>query len=188
MSARRTFTQAAAVCIARSRDVVGAAGLAGLAMIAAATIFLTFAWRQHRLDLESPVRAAAMPPADAPDAPNADSPPRRLVLPPASDVPLLLSRIERAAISQGLGWPKAEYAVNAATNEAPGSLEVRCTLKGPYTNVRRFVTALLQDEPTLTLREFSVVRANIDTPDVEAKLAIVVYVADGGASMLEKPR
>ena len=102
--------------------------------------------------------------------------PARLPLPPASDIPLLLTRLQRAALDAGLNWPRADYRINAASDEALATLEVRCALKGPYTAVRRFVTALLQDAPTLTLREFALSRASADAGEVEAKLAIVVYL------------
>lgn len=92
---------------------------------------------------------------------------------------MLLARIERTAVERGLGWPQAEYRFTAATGEAPDNVEVRCALKGPYRSVRAFVTALLMDTPTLTLREFSVSRANSDAAAVEAKLSIVVYLRPG---------
>ena len=74
---------------------------------------------------------------------------------------------------------EADYRVIAATQDTPASLEVRCTLKGPYPAVRTFVTALLQDTPALTLKEFALSRASADVTDVEAKLAVVVYLAAG---------
>ena len=187
MTAARTFAQIGGLRVARLRDLIGIAGLAGCALLAAAATLLVLAWRQHRAELSLPMRDVATTTTTV-VAPPVGTKASRVALPSASDVPLLLSRIERAAIDQGLGWPKAEYQVNTANNETPASLEVRCTLKGPYPSVRRFVTALLQDEPTLTLREFSLTRANIDTPDVEAKISIVVYIADSSASALEKPQ
>jgi hypothetical protein len=89
--------------------------------------------------------------------------------------------MQRAAQEQGLGWPHADYRFNAATEDTPASLEVRCALKGSYPSIRRFVTALLHDTPTLTLREFSLSRASAEAADVEAKLGIVVYLASGSA-------
>ena len=100
----------------------------------------------------------------------------RLRWPSARETPKLLERIERAAVERGLGWPQADYRFVAATSEAPESLEVRCALKGPYKSVRGFVTALLLDNPTLTFREFSLVRPNADAENVDARLTIVIYL------------
>jgi hypothetical protein len=163
------------VIAARAHQRIGAAGLLGVGLLAAATVVFALAWRGHQRDSASTV-AAPSPALIEPRLPTAQP---RLPLPPASDIPLLLTRLQRAALEQGLGWPRADYRLSPAGDEAPASLEVHCTLKGPYPNVRRFVTALLQDAPTLTLREFALSRASADAVDVEAKLSIVVYLASG---------
>jgi hypothetical protein len=163
------------VFAARAHQRVGAAGLLGVGLLAATAVVFALAWRGHQGDLASAV-VAPSPTLIQPRPPTTQP---RLLLPPASDIPLLLTRLQRAALEQGLGWPRADYRINPAAEEAPASLEVHCTLKGPYPNVRRFVTALLQDAPTLTLREFALSRASADAADVEAKLSIVVYLASG---------
>lgn len=168
---------AARVVLVRLHQRIGAAGLAGLLLAALAVVGAGLSWRdQRRFESESrePVRAAgttmvAMTPAGKTAAP--------LPLRPLGDVALLLARMERAAVQQDLGWPRADYRINAATAEAPASLEVHCGLKGPYPNIRRFVTTLLQDTPALTLRDFSLARTGAEAGDVEAKLGIVVYLA-----------
>jgi hypothetical protein len=143
-------------------------------LITAAVLTGGLAWRAHqrweREMLASPVPVAT---------PMRVEQPARIPLPPESDVPRLLTRMQRVAREQGLGWPSADYRLNAATEDTPASLEVRCALKGAYPSVRRFVTVLLQDFPTLTLREFSLSRVSAESAEVEAKLGIVVYVAAG---------
>jgi hypothetical protein len=173
-SARR-IGFAAMVVAARTYQSVGVAGVLGLALCAAAALLFSLAWQQHQRDLAD---AAKPPAATEVEAPRRQAP-ARMPLPAASDIPLLLTRMQRAALDSGLGWPRADYRLNAASEEAPASLEVRCALKGPYPGVRRFVTALLQDAPTLTLREFALSRPSADAADVEAKLAIVVYLSSG---------
>lgn len=174
--AARRLGRAVLVAAARWRDRVGMAGLLGLALLSAAALLYAAAWREHRAEV---ALGATRPwtPMDGPPPPSVATP-----LPPASDIPLLLTRVQRAALEQGLGWPRADYRINPAADDAPASLEVRCALKAPYLSVRRFVTALLQDMPTLTLREFSLSRPNPQAADVEAKLAIVVYLAAGAPS------
>jgi hypothetical protein len=161
----------AMLLLARVVQRAGWHGVAGIALIVAAGIVLWSGSQRHRVETQAPSSSggtAITPPAVAQAA---------VRLPPQTDVPLLLSRMERSAMASGLGWPSADYRVTAATNEAPVSLDVRVALQGPYVAVRRFVTALLLDHPSLTLREFSVTRANAEAPQVEARLAIVVYLA-----------
>ena len=169
---------------ARLYQRIGWHGAFGLASLLAAAVAVALAWRPHqRFVLEAQMtesRATAEPMPTRVDA--ATSQPRvQASLPPASDIPLLLTRIQRAALDSGLGWPRADYQFNAANDDTPASLEVQCTLKGPYLAIRRFVTTLLQDTPTLTLREFNLSRPNADAADVEAKFSIVVYLATDAA-------
>ena len=173
---------------------VGTPGMVGLACIAVSLSGLALAWRHHQADktrehstVSLTVTESVSPsiPAASIKSDSADAP---LLLPPASAVPMLLTRIEQAAVAQGLGWPQADYRFNSATDDAPASLELRCKLKGPYVNIRHFVTTLLQDAPTLTLREFALSRSSSDAADVEAKLSIVVFLAAGTAASVEEAR
>jgi len=169
-SVPRTLTLRLKIAFARWEQRVGWPGLLGVALLIAGVILVTVG-RPDPLAPQSlgVPRALRGQPAVAaiPDVPT---------LPPVADVPLLLTRIQRAALDQGLGWPRADYRLNAATDDTPASLDVRCVLKGPYPQVRRFVTTLLQDLPTLTLREFSLSRPNSEVAEVEAKLSLVVYL------------
>jgi hypothetical protein len=175
------------VLAARVRQRVGLAGVLGLALACAAALLFSSAWRQHQRNLVDAAKPLAATQFEVP-RPKVHA---RMPLPPASDIPLLLTRLQRAALEAGLSWPRADYRVNAATDEAPASLEVHCALKGPYLGVRRFVTALLQDAPTLTLREFALSRPSADVADVDAKLAIVIYLSSppgASAASLETAR
>jgi hypothetical protein len=175
-------THALRVMLARAHQRLGTPGALGVVLLISALAMLALASRNHRATMgelsRAPLDNTAMLPITSSAALR--SAPR--FLPDAGDAPQLLSRIERAATASGLGWPRADYRFNTATDDLPASVEVRCTLKGPYPAVRRFVTALLQDTPTLTLKEFALSRAAADVADVEAKFAIVVYVAGDGTS------
>ncbi|MFG6489628.1 hypothetical protein ACG04R_23330 [Roseateles sp. BYS78W] len=177
-------TSMAWIAIARLHQCVGAAGIVGLFLAAAAAVGGGLSWREHRR-FESEMRAAASstPVVAATLVQRTVSLPLR----PPSDVPLLLARMERAAVQQGLGWPRADYRMNAASDDMPASLEVHCSLKGPYPRIRSFVSTLLQDTPTLTLREFSVRRQTAETSDVEAKLGIVIYLASDAVNATTTP-
>jgi Tfp pilus assembly protein PilO len=146
-----------------------------LALLAAAAGVAVWAWLQHRSESELPGSAPVSTLTEAVVAPVVAPVVRSL--PQAAEIPALLTRVERAAVSAGLGWARADYRVNGATDDTPASLEVRCTLKGAYPNMRRFVTTLLQETPALTLKEFSLMRPNAETADVEAKLTVLVYLS-----------
>lgn len=164
------------VTAARVHQRLGSAGVVGLLALAFAAAKGYAAWSDQDAFERSAQLGATVAASTTPTpAPAASSP--RTHWPAAAEVPTLLSRIERSAVEQGLGWPQADYRITAATAELPASLEVRCTLKGPYLGIRRFVTALLLDQPTLTLREFSLTRASAEASQVDAKLILVVYLA-----------
>jgi Tfp pilus assembly protein PilO len=187
----RSRTRLVRVAAARLHQRVGLAGLLGLGLLLVAALTQSLAWRQHqRSDRDASVAdlrtaGGSMFTAEQQTSAQLRTP---ASMPPATDIPLLLTRIQRAAIDAGLGWPKADYRFNPATQDTPASLEVQCALKGPYPAVRQFVTALLQDTPTLTLREFSLSRTNTNAPDVDAKLAIVVYLASDATPGTGVPR
>jgi hypothetical protein len=163
----------ARIALARLHQRVGLPGIVGPVLVALALGSGAMAWREHKRDPDGPVASTAPSPVAVPHPKL----PGRMPLRPSGDVPLLLTRIERAALDQGLGWPQADYRFNAASEDTPASLEVHCTLKGPYPKIRRFVATLLQDTPALTMREFSLARPNADAAEVETKLGVVVYLA-----------
>ena len=168
------------VAWARLQRRTGNAGLIGLLALAAGVFVGWDAWVRHHRFLD----VAASPAAEVAAAPivsaAASSPSVPIRWPGSSDVPVLLARLERAAVHEGLGWPQADYRVTPASGDTPESLEVRCTLKGPYPAIRRFVTAALLDHPTLTLREFAISRANSEASNVDAKLTLVVFLSGPG--------
>lgn len=171
---------------------IGYPGLIGIALLGVSAVVLGVAWVEHAKD---PQRKATAHVAVAMSAASAGLPvdtavvrDQPLRLPPRSDISGLLARVQRSALDQGLGWTRAEYRTIAASQEAPAAIEIRCVLKGAYPSLRQFVTALLLDTPTLTLREFALSRSTPEAAEVEAKLGIVIYVADETPGMAEARR
>ncbi|QTN25666.1 hypothetical protein HZ992_12230 [Rhizobacter sp. AJA081-3] len=176
---------------ARLQQQAGLAGLLGIGLLVLAVAKGATAWRLHEQFLTEAEQAARTTTAAALASPvdkRAETPVARTRWPLAQDVPTLLSRLERAAVKEGLGWPQADYRINPATAESPASLEVRCALKGPYPNIRSFLTAALLDTPTLAVREFNLSRPSADTPIVEAKLSFVVYLGGADETSGEAPK
>jgi hypothetical protein len=166
----RLASSRALLLAARLHHAVGWPGVIGIALLIAALVPAGLAASQG--DTDDGVTAAA--PALVHSARPARS--SATLLSPPAEIPLLLTQIEQAAVQQGLGWPQADYRQVPANGDAPARLEVHCTLKGAYPDVRRFIAAVLRDVPAATLKEFALNRPNSDTPTIEAHLAFAVFL------------
>lgn len=166
----------------RLHQACGTPGVIGLVLWALAGLTLAQAWHdEQRTEVAVRSTQAVLPAAHAASPSHGDSASTRMQLPSVGEVPLLLTRLQRTAVEHSLGWPRADYRLTAPTDASPASLEVKCTLEAPYPNIRRFITALLQDTPALTLRDFSLSRPSADAGNVQAKLTLVIFLAAGGA-------
>jgi hypothetical protein len=165
---------------ARAYQLIGWAGLLGVALIVAALCVAGFAWSAHRAFLQATDArgAVALASAAQPAKPPAQNQiqPVAPELPRLADVPLLLTQMEQAALSKGLAWRAADYRLTPATASRPASLEVRASLKGPYPKLRSMLVELMVNVPAFTIREFNASRPNSDTVDVEAKLLLAVFL------------
>jgi len=172
------------VSLARVLQRIGWAGIAGVALFTAAAVVVALAWSAQAAFVRSDeARAvAAVAGASSPSASAAAAAPAIPELSPASEIPLLLTQIKQAAVGNGLDWRAAEYRVTAATPTQPASLEVRCNLRGPYPKLRGMLVQLKASIPAFTLREFGASRPNADTADVDAKLALAVFLEDGAVA------
>jgi hypothetical protein len=186
MSGMGALQRALLIAFARGQRAFRWPGWLGLGLMLASAAVLSTAWQlRHREGLANPAQASAAVAGATATAAASTAAGRRVEpdmpqvkLPARTAIPTLLSRVQRAAAAQGLDWPRAEYKTVAATAEAPGSIEIRCTLKGAYPAIRRFLAALLQDVPSLTFKELALNRTSADAAEVEARLAIVIYLAE----------
>lgn len=159
--------------VAKVLERCGWAGVAGLGMLASAAMIVS-----SERSLVAPASISSLhveQPSGAPAKVN--MPTQAVRLPTAVDVPVLLARIERAAVQERLGWPRAEYRLEHATADKPLNLNLNVKLQGPYVNVRRFVGAILRETPSLTLRALQISRANSDSSEVQAQLTVVIFLA-----------
>lgn len=168
---------------ARMHDAMGTVGLLGVALLFAAAIWLATAWNAHRVLLAQPEPAAPSPAvlASAPVAPAVTAP-----WPKTSETALVLTLLKQTVVDQGVAWPSADYKLLPATPQTPATLEVRCALKSAYPQLRG-VIAQLRNVPGLAIRELSLVRPNADTPDLEAKLTLAVFLREDNAASTQKP-
>lgn len=173
------------VCAARVLWSVGVAGVIGMALLVAAAGLVVSGWLEQRAFEQQPLPAvvASAKPSSTVSAAVTAAPP--LALPKVQQVPMLLERLERTAIAEGVGWSKADYRITDASADRPAVLEVRCALKAPYPALRRFVGAILRDTPALTFRDLSFSRATSVESNIEAKLTVAIYL---DAPVREVPR
>ena len=169
------------IACARGQRAFGWAGWLGLALVVAAAAVVASGWLRHQDGLARAAQVAASSGQAAARPRSAASAPPAVTLASRDAIPGLLSRIERAARDQRLDWPRADYRSSGATPDAPASIEVRCTLKGDYPAIRRFLATLLLDTPSLTYRELVLNRATAESKEVEARLVIVIYLAEPSA-------
>jgi hypothetical protein len=162
-------TDRARVVAARLYRRIGWPGMVGMMALCVAIAILVQARPAKHLNVSLPPSTTQAVSRGAPALPKLSS---------TAEIPLIEAQIEQAAVTQGLGWAQAQYRLNPSGDETFGSVEVRCTLKGPYPNLRRFVAQVLTEVPGASLRELAMSRASSDTPEVEGKFDIVVFLRD----------
>lgn len=172
------------VLLARTHQRLGWAGVCGIALLLLALAVLFLAWPPQAVSAQrgdrpsvSPLPAASPPPAALRAAQPAPA------LPQQAEVTRLITEIQQAAVANRLAWPAAEYRIVPATANKPPSLEVHCSLKGPYLPLRHMLAHLLATIPAFTLREFSLSRPASDSASVEAKLVMAVFLRDQPARL-----
>ena len=171
------------VVLARTQQLIGWAGITGVALLVAASIVAALAWSTHKAFREAQAaRPAVARELALPIAPHDTTAAVTPELPPASEIPLLLTQLKYAAAGNGLEWRAADYRIIAATPTQPASLEVRCSLKGPYPKLRGMLVQLMRAIPTFTIREFAASRPNADIAEVETKLVLAVFLGDGATA------
>jgi len=184
-AARLSVAQVAHIVVARLYARLGWPGCAGALMLLVAALAMLWLRQESLQALQQHQQARQNASAAASALANTPLPATLRISPPAlphgADSVAVLKRIQTVVQASGLAWPQADYRVTPLSDEGLATLEIRTTLKGPYPKLRQLITALLDKEPALALRELSLTRPNGDTPEVEAKVRWVVFLADGWA-------
>ena len=165
------------IALARLLQSIGWAGIGGLCLLGLAAVVGRAAWR-HEAQLQGAAATVQASPLSSAILPAAEPAQVTTKLPGRAEIPLLLTRIERAVTQSGLPWSTGDYRIVPATDRQAAALEVRCAFKAPYPKLRAMLVDLLGSVPAATFREMSFARANIHSPDVDARFAIVVFLAD----------
>lgn len=154
--------------LGRLHYAVGWPGIAGLGAMALAAA-LVGSRPEPAPEGEIMVEPLATAPAEVP------GPEAKLRLPTIETIPLWLRRLQRAAEGNNLEWRQADYKSNAAGAEWPANLEIHTQLKGRYLDLRRFLGEARSENSALALRSLTLRRTDIQTPELEADVVLVIY-------------
>ena len=172
----------ARIRMARVLQVIGWSGVAGLLMLLASAGIAYGAWMKRaeaKVSLQELRLAQSAPVAVAqPDLPAMPVLPK---LPRHDDIPLILTRMERAASANGLPWAAADYRLVPATGAEATALEVTFGFKAPYPKVRAMLADLIGSVPAMAVREMSMTRSSVESADVDAKFTVAIFLADDSA-------
>jgi len=94
------------------------------------------------------------------------------------DLPQCMEKIFASAQSQGIELEKGEYKV---TRDKEGGLvrfQMTFPLKGDYPRIRKYLTSLTSDIPTLSLQQVKFKRQKVGDPTVEADINLVLFLLE----------
>lgn len=96
--------------------------------------------------------------------------------PPSNQLSDQIRKIYSAAENQSVQLEQGEY---RATKDSVGQLmryQISLPIKGSYTQVRKFVAAVLVDIPNLSIDSIQFERQRVGDPTVEARVKLVMYL------------
>lgn len=88
-----------------------------------------------------------------------------------------LTQVNKAVVGSGLQFEAAEYRLARESNLRLSRYEVTLPLRGSYAQVRRFVSALLEDMPQVAIDDVTINRASVSAQEIEARLKLSIYLA-----------
>jgi hypothetical protein len=168
--------------VARVRAELGAAGVAGLALLGAAFAFLALVLQpleEHGARLERRLERLAPPPPRGVlrtgAAPAAQLAAFYGFLERGREPPDWLARLHALARAAGLALPAAEYRLHA-TGTPLDRYEIVLPVSGTYAELRAFLEAALGEIPVLSLDGVSFTRERAEQARVRAELRLTLHL------------
>lgn len=96
--------------------------------------------------------------------------------PKSQSSPLWLGKIYGAAKQTGVTLTSGEYEFQRTTGSRLGRYRISLPAHGSYEQVRDFVAAVLKDVPAVSLDDISLRREAIESPDLEARLRLTLFM------------
>jgi hypothetical protein len=170
--------------VARVRAELGAAGVAGLALLAAALACFTLVLQpleERRARLEARLERLAPPPPPLGGVLRTGAAPAAQLaafygfLERGREPPEWLARLHALAREAGLALPAAEYRLHA-TGTPLERYEIVLPVSGTYAELRAFLEAALGEIPVLSLDGVSFTRERAEQARVRAELRLTLHL------------
>ena len=164
-------------------DRTGRPGLAGLALLIAAVVFLGSTHLPVVSEVEAlsaelaAARSRGRPSGQAAAAPAAGV----RELPARADLPAILRQLFREASRAGLAVDTGRYESSETRSSSLVRYRIAFPVTGPYPQIRAFLDSTLAAMPEVALSGLGLERRAISDGEVEAQFRMTVYTAAAGA-------
>lgn len=88
-----------------------------------------------------------------------------------------LAQLDDSVADSGLAFEAAEYRFARESSLALARYEVTVPLRGTYSQVRSFVSTLLERMPQVALEDVAIKRDSVGSSRIEARLRLSIYLA-----------
>jgi len=157
---------------------LGATGLAGLGLLAAALLLQLI--QVESLQREAAAqheKLAALRLAAAHDIAPAPAPLNPLaMLPPTGEASQRIGKLEQLAHAHGLALPRGQYSVTPLAGTTLARWQLVLPVEAPYPVLHAFLAAALERMPNLTLDELKLKRDRIESAELQAELRLSLFV------------
>jgi hypothetical protein len=163
---------------------LGIAGACGLALLVFSAGFLLLGVQPLDEEVRTLTARAERLARPAPAASAADADPSAALealldaLPALDRAPDFVARLHAAAAEHRLVLEAGEYHVMRDADARLTRYQVRFPLKGGYVQIRRYVAAVMEGIPSMTLDELSIRRTSIGAREVEARVQFGLLFAE----------
>lgn len=100
------------------------------------------------------------------------------LFPQDKSLPQSMANIFAAAEHHGIDLQQGEYKVTRTHEGSVVAFQMSFPLKGDYPQIRKYLAALLADNPTLSLQQVQFKRKKIGDATVEANINLVLYMLE----------
>ena len=158
---------------------LGASGLLGLGLLAAAIVFQTIhveSLQRAIMVQQSRLAELRLTAADRP----VEAEPQPLnplaALPPTGTAPQQIGELAQLAQSHGLELPRGQYSVAPVEHTSLMRWQLVLPIDATYPALHAFMAAALERHPNLTLDEIKLKRERIESTDLLAELRMSLFV------------
>lgn len=102
------------------------------------------------------------------------------VLPAQDEHNKKIAEILHTAEINGLTPVRSDYLARAVPQSMMVQYQIRLPLVGRYLTIRKFITDVMNTQPSVALRNISFRRENLDSDVVDANVEFILYTRTGG--------